>query len=154
MDDFPEAEQTGLALRIARGRHWLFLSLLVVAALIGGTLLGYTYGRPHPAVAPSDSVTQLWSAMLHGDSSPIIGYPDPVFLLDTSSDMFQFQEGPVGARGEPVDPKVAAKFAANPQLVAKAGPLYYESGGYTGTGEIESVAKLVVLLHKLVFIRS
>jgi len=89
--------------------------------------------------------------MLAGDSSPIIGYPDAVFLLDGSNDLFQFKEGPVGARGELVDPNITLRFAVNPGLATRAGPLYYENGGYTGTGEVESIGRLMTLLYDLGF---
>ncbi len=124
---------------------------LLLGAAVAFAVAGYWFAHPPAVAIKNDPVEKLWSAMLHGDPAPIIAYPDAVFLLDEASDMFQFAEGPVGARGELVDPNVALKFALNPELVSKAGPLYYENGGYTGTGEIESVAMLTSLLQKLGF---
>jgi hypothetical protein len=124
--------------------------LISAVAVVIGCLSGYWLAQRQRLSAPTP-VEQLWSAMLKGDDSPIIGYPDAVFLLDGASNMFQFAEGPVGIRGERVDPNIARKFTLNPMLIADAGPLYYENGGYTGTGEIESMAMLSVLLNKLGF---
>jgi len=47
-----------------------------------------------------------------------------------------------------VEPHLARQFASNPQLVGMAGQLYYENG-YTGTGELESVAMLSGLLGRM-----
>ncbi len=123
--------------------------LLIIVASLGGIFAGYWIARRPQNFVSSDPVTRLWSAMMMGDPTPIIGYPDATFLLDDSGDMFRFTEGAVSARGELVDPRVAAKNVSNPGLVAHAGSLYYENGGYTGTGEIESIAMLTELLHNL-----
>ncbi len=131
-----------------RVRTWL---PLLVLAVLCGALGEYWIARLLHKETSSDPVRKLWSAMLEGDSSPIIGYPDAVYLLDGTSNMFQFSDGPIGARGTVVDPGIALRFASSPELVARAGPLYYENGGYTGTGEIESVAALTALLHDLGF---
>jgi hypothetical protein len=120
-------------------------------ALVCGGLTGYWFAQRAQPRSVSTPVEQLWRAMLKGDNSPIIGYPDGVFLVDGSSNMFQFTDGLLGTRGELVDPNIARRFTLNPALIASAGPLYYENGGYTGTGEIESVAVLSVLLNKLGF---
>lgn len=130
---------------------WPVALLIGIVLIMVGAAGGFFWARrTHPQPGPgSNPVDQLWMAMLKGDDSPIIAYPDAVFLLDGTSDMFQFTEGPVGTRGELVDPNIARKFSLNPTLIASAGPLYYESGGYTGTGEIESIAMLSVLLNKL-----
>jgi hypothetical protein len=130
-------------------RPWVILMILL--ALVCGGLTGYWFAQRAQPRSVSTPVEQLWRAMLKGDNSPIIGYPDGVFLVDGSSNMFQFTDGPLGTRGELVDPNIARRFTLNPALIASAGPLYYENGGYTGTGEIESVAVLSVLLNKLGF---
>ena len=80
--------------------------------------------------------------------SPVIGYPDAVFLLDDSNDLFRFRHGASDNRGAVVDPHLARQFASNSKLVGLAGPLYYENG-YTGTGELESIAMLSGLLNRI-----
>jgi hypothetical protein len=130
-------------------RSWVVF--MIFLSLVCGGLTGYWFARRVQSRPVSTPIEQLWSAMLKGDDSPIIGYPDGVFLVDGSSNMFQFTDGPLGTRGELVDPNIARRFTLNPALIASAGPLYYENGGYTGTGEIESVAVLSVLLNKLGF---
>ncbi len=91
---------------------------------------------------------KFWSQFLGNDTSPIIGYPDAVFLLDESNDLFRFRRGATDQRGSRVTADVVQEFAANPALATKAGPLYYENG-YTGTGELESVAMLSSLFATL-----
>jgi hypothetical protein len=93
-------------------------------------------------------VVAFWARLLGNDTTPVIAYPDAVFLLDDSNDLFRFRHGAIDSRGALVDPHVAREFAANPELVAQAGQLYYENG-YTGTGELESVAMLAGLLGKM-----
>ena len=96
----------------------------------------------HPAVV------SLWSSFLGDDKEPIIGYPDAVFLIDETNDLLRFRSGAYGQRGSSVDGHLAETFASNPELVKRAGPLYYEDG-YTGTGEIESAANLAALFRDL-----
>jgi hypothetical protein len=93
-------------------------------------------------------VVAFWARLLGNDTTPVIAYPDAVFLLDDSNDLFRFRRGAIDSRGALVDPHVASEFAANPELVAQAGQLFYENG-YTGTGELESVAMLAGLLGKM-----
>jgi hypothetical protein len=95
-----------------------------------------------------DPVRDFWAGFLGNDSSPVIAYPDAVFLLDDSNDLFRFRQGASDSRGALVDPHLARQFASNPSLVAQAGQLYYENG-YTGTGELESIAMLAGLLGRM-----
>lgn len=95
-----------------------------------------------------DHVRKFWTTFLGNDSTPVIAYPDAVFLLDDSNDLFRFRQGASDSRGALVDPHLARQFASNPRLVAMAGQLYYENG-YTGTGELESVGMLAVLLGRM-----
>ena len=97
---------------------------------------------------PRDSAELFWWRFLDNDMSPVIGYPDAVFLLDDSNDLFRFRHGASDSRGAVVDPHLARQFASNSKLVGMAGPLYYENG-YTGTGELESVAMLSGLLNRI-----
>lgn len=97
---------------------------------------------------PADPVEAFWSQFLGKDPSPIIGYPDAVFLLDESNDLFRFRHGASDQRGALVNPDVTLQFAANPTLASKAGPLYYENG-YTGTGELEGIGMLSALFAKM-----
>lgn len=96
----------------------------------------------------SDPVKMFWGTFLGSDSAPIIAYPDAVFLLDDSNDLFRFRQGASDERGALVDPHLAERFASNPALIAKAGQLYYENG-YTGTGELEAVGMLTELFGRM-----
>lgn len=96
----------------------------------------------------NDPVRSFWTAFLNKDPNPIIAYANAVFLLDDSNDLFRFRQGASDNRGARVDPHLARQFASNPALVASAGQLYYEDG-YTGTGELESVAMLTGLFSQM-----
>jgi hypothetical protein len=99
-------------------------------------------------VADDHIVETFWARFLGNDSSPVIAYTDAVFLLDDSNDLFRFRHGAIDSRGALVDPHLAHDFASNPKIVAQAGQLYYENG-YTGTGELESIAMLAGLLGRM-----
>jgi hypothetical protein len=110
--------------------------------------LTVTTASKSAATANERRVEDFWTRFLAGDTSPIIAYPDAVFLLDDSNDLFRFRHGATDNRGALVDPHVARQFASNPKIVAQAGPLYYENG-YTGTGELEGVAMLFGLMGRM-----
>ena len=93
-----------------------------------------TFGRS------ADPVKVFWARFLGNDPAPVIAYPDAVFLLDDSNDLFRFRQGASDSRGARVDPHLARQFASNPSLVAQAGQLYYENG-YTGTGELQGIGR-------------
>ena len=96
----------------------------------------------------ADPVRAFWASFLGNDSAPVIGFPDAVFLLDDSNDLFRFRHGASDERGASVDSHLAQQFASNPSLVAKAGQLYYENG-YTGTGELQGIAMLSSLFGQM-----
>jgi len=128
----------------------LGIALLVLAMITSGL---YVKQRSvlNRNIAPNDidpSVATLWSSFLEGDKEPIIGYTDAVFLIDESNDLLRFPSGASSHRGSSVEPHLAEEFASNPDLVKRAGPLYYEDG-YTGTGEVESTANLAALFREL-----
>ena len=138
--------------------RWLFrfsLGFMAIAMIALGYWLGVWRAEKKlnagtaAAVAARDGVVEeFWRSFLGSDSSPVIAYPDAVFLLDDSNDLFRFRHGAIDSRGALVDPHVAHEFASNPGIVAQAGQLYYENG-YTGTGELESVAMLAGLLGRM-----
>jgi len=138
----------------------LTAALLAAALSVAGFWLGNRHSR-NEVGAPNaisdfdsdsnhspDPVRAFWAGFLGNDSAPVIAYPDAVFLLDDSNDLFRFRQGASDSRGALVDPHLARQFASNPDLVAKAGQLYYENG-YTGTGELESVGMLAGLLGRM-----
>jgi hypothetical protein len=93
-------------------------------------------------------VKAFWTSFLGNDLAPVIAYPDAVFLLDDSNDLFRFRRGASDDRGALVDPHLARQFASSPSLVSKAGQLYYENG-YTGAGELRGVAMLSSLFGQM-----
>lgn len=110
--------------------------------------LVFRANRPQLPDALAPSVRAFWSAFLEGDPSPILVYPDATFLLDDTNDLFRYRRGAVDRRGTLVDSHLASTYASNPKEVAAAGPLYYENG-YTGVGELESVAIISGLVAQL-----
>jgi hypothetical protein len=96
----------------------------------------------------ADPVKGFWARFLGNDPTPVIAYPDAVFLLDDANDLFRFRQGASDSRGARVDPHLARQFASNPSLVAQAGQLYYENG-YTGTGELQGIAMLTGLFGQM-----
>jgi hypothetical protein len=96
----------------------------------------------------SDPVMVFWENYIGNDPSPVIAYPDEVFLLDNYNDLFRFRRGAIDFRGAPVDPHLAEQFASNPALVAKAGQLYYENS-YLGFGELKAVGMLSNLFGQM-----
>lgn len=96
----------------------------------------------------ADPVKAFWATLIGNDPHPVIAYPDAVFLLDSFNDLFRFRRGATDFRGSPVDPHLAQQFASNPELVARAGPLYYENS-YLGFGELQSVGMLSNLFGQM-----
>lgn len=96
----------------------------------------------------TDAVKAFWSTLIGNDVSPVIAYPDAVFLLDNSNDLFRFRQGASDDRGALVDSHLAQQFASNPKLVSEAGVLYYENG-YTGAGELQAVGMLASLFGQM-----
>jgi hypothetical protein len=131
--------------------------LAAVAALIGlaGAFAGYLAtvhwivprdrGAQPSSSASDDTVAAFWTPFLKQDRSPIIAYADAMFLIDGSGDLFRFRHGAADNRGVEVDSHLALQFAANPRLVAGAGPLFYDNG-YTGTGDLRAMAMLITQL--------
>lgn len=151
----------------AKRRHGWFLikssgiaTVAVIAAFAAGLLVGNKQLKNDVAgfapatgtqLAPgnsADPVKAFWSGFLGNDPAPVIAYPDAVFLLDDSNDLFRFRRGASDDRGAVVDPHLAQQFASSPSLVAKAGQLYYENG-YTGTGELQGIAMLSNLFGQM-----
>ena len=95
-----------------------------------------------------DPVRQFWMNFLGSDTAPVITYPDAVFLLDNSNDLFRFRRGASDDRGALVDPHLAVQFASNPALVSRAGQLYYENA-YLGAGELKGLAMLENLFGQM-----
>ena len=145
------------------GQGWFRpIQLIVVSLILLVGFLGFWIGRLYSKsqshstdtsssrsqIASTDIVEKFWASFLNDDRSPVIAYTDAVFLLDDSNDLFRYRRGASDGRGALVEPHLAREFASNPQLVGMAGQLYYENG-YTGTGELESVAMLSGLLGRM-----
>ncbi|MBS1799499.1 MAG: hypothetical protein JSS95_06695 [Acidobacteria bacterium] len=96
----------------------------------------------------TDAVKAFWANLIGDDTAPVIAYPDAVFLLDNSNDLFRFRQGASDDRGALVDPHLARQFASNPTLVSEAGVLYYDNG-YTGAGELQAVGMLASLFGQM-----
>lgn len=142
----------------SKGSRWFLKTVLIVVALVAALIVGYFVGSFRTkssaatpgldAASSADPVKKFWAAFLEGDNSPIIAYPNAVFLLDDSNDLLRFRQGASDSRGARVDEHLAQQFASNPTLVKDAGSLYYEDG-YTGTGELQGVAMLTELFAQM-----
>lgn len=144
-----------------RIRRWSRLGTVLIALCAGAGCIGIGFwigAKQHSDdrqrmtvkeyAAGSDAVKSFWANLIGDDAAPVIAYPDAVFLLDDSNDLFRFRQGASDDRGALVDPHLARQFASNPKLVSEAGPLFYENG-YTGTGELQAVAMLSGLLGQM-----
>jgi len=116
-------------------------------APFGATKLTAAGAKPDFAKS-SDPVIAFWASYIGNDPTPVIAYPDAVFLLDNYNDLFRFRRGPTDYRGAPVDSHLAEQFASNPVLVARAGQLYYENS-YLGFGELKAVGMLSNLFGQM-----
>ncbi|QNI30654.1 hypothetical protein H7849_16110 [Alloacidobacterium dinghuense] len=159
VDDATETATEKITVQEAQPTRSVWGFLVAALTAVAMIALGYWFGASRAdkrfsvtgaAVAvPNEGIVEsFWARFLGNDASPVIAYPDAVFLLDDSNDLFRFRHGAIDSRGALVDPHVAHEFAANPDIVAKAGQLYYENG-YTGTGELEAVGMLAGLLGRM-----
>lgn len=141
----------------------LYAALIAVAAVIAAFVVGLWIGDKWapPGVGKmsatsaisdparsSDPVIAFWAKYIGNDPTPVIAYPDAVFLLDNYNDLFRFKQGATDYRGAPVDLHLAQQFASNPALVARAGQLYYENS-YLGFGELKAVGMLSNLFGQM-----
>jgi hypothetical protein len=147
-----------------RSGKLLFGTVLAVATVMVFFALGFWFGKGQlrtetesdraPASTDltlnrsTDPVQAFWSSLLGNDPTPIIAHADAVFLLDSNSDLFWFPHGESDYRGAPVDPGLARQFAANPELVARAGKLYYEDS-YLGSGDLDAIGILANLFGEM-----
>ena len=146
-----------------RSGRLLAKSLIVTSLLIGVFLLGLWIGTRKAASGPEvggaaathatysgadPAVKAFWANFVGDDPTPVIAFPDAVFLLDNSNDLFRFRQGASDDRGALVDSHLARQFASNPTLVAEAGALYYENG-YTGAGELQAIGMLASLFGQM-----
>jgi hypothetical protein len=132
---------------------------LVIAAFVAGLWMGSRWALLHAGKTgengaksdpqkSSDPVIAFWASYIGNDPTPVIAYPDAVFLLDDYNDLFRFKRGATDYRGAPVDSHLAEQFASNPALVARAGQLYYENS-YLGFGELKAVGILSNLFGQM-----
>ena len=144
--------QSGPRMSFGAGLAFLFVLAIAFACGIWVGVTRHSGGAKSLSVSDyamgTDPVKAFWANFIGDDSIPVIAYPDAVFLLDDSNDLFRFRQGASDDRGARVDPHLAHQFASNPKLVSEAGALYYENG-YTGAGELQAVAMLADLFGQM-----
>jgi hypothetical protein len=133
-------------------------AILMIAIFLLGLWIGARKGKTGPETRGAASheasdgvdpaVRAFWANFVGDDPTPVIAFPDAIFLLDNSNDLFRFRQGASDDRGALVDSHLARQFASNPSLVAQAGALYYENG-YTGAGELQGIAMLSSLFGQM-----
>ena len=161
----PDSSDVGPETRLkktSRGRPSWPGVVLVISLMIAIFLLGLWIGTRNRTTdteiqktAARDlrngldpAVKAFWASFVGDDPTPVIAFPDAVFLLDNSNDLFRFRQGASDDRGALVDLHLARQFASNPSLVAQAGALYYENG-YTGAGELQGIGMLAGLFGQM-----
>jgi hypothetical protein len=153
----PPAQPEILRPRAPRFGRILLASAAAVVIFAGGFWIGALRTRADKnasalaeslVVRPSDPVRVFWSNLIGNDPAPVLAYPDAVFLLDNSNDLFRFRRGASDDRGALVDPHVALQFASNPDLVSRAGQLYYENA-YLGSGDMRGLTILANLFGQM-----
>lgn len=138
--------------KATRKAFWVFflaaggIALIALSYLLGSWNAQRQVASSAKLLQPSndDPVEVFWEHFLGSDRSPVIAYPDAVFLLDDSNDLFSFDHGATDSRGARVDPHVANEVSSAPSVLPQNKQLYYENG-YTGTGELESLGMLTRL---------
>lgn len=102
-----------------------------------------------PGRADSDApLRALWADFLHPDGSPIAAYSNDVFLATQTSDLLRVKSDDVDDMGAPANSALASRLVANPDLLQKAGPVFFEDV-YTGTGEVMAVFYLTRMFGDL-----
>jgi hypothetical protein len=159
----PLSEKRGRILQLTRALfHPIVVALAAIAIFFFGLAVGARWvgwrnaskgvvsaaRTSASAVKGDNSVQDFWASFLRNEAIAVLGYPDAVFLIDETNDLFRFRRGASDDRGAPVNHSLAEQFASNPSLVSKAGPLFYENG-YTGVGELEGISRLACLFTRM-----
>ncbi len=159
-DEAKRGSARGAALRMHGRSTWVWVAIAagVGAAFAIGMFVGVHRAEQANTKASdvsiqalatgADPVKAFWASFVGDDPNPVIAFPDAVFLLDNSNDLFRYRQGASDDRGSLVDAHLARQFASNPDLVGRAGALYYENG-YTGAGELQAVAMLAGLFGQM-----
>jgi hypothetical protein len=130
---------------------WLHVGLAGMVLLVGAGLLLLRLRSDHSieelsAVrngTPSTTtvagpLSDLWAGFLGDESSPIVAYSNALFLTTENSDLLRLNSEEVDNLGAPAGSDVAKRLLANPSLLERAGPVFFEDL-YTGTGEVMAV---------------
>lgn len=142
---------------VAPPLFWLGAALGGMLLVLGGVLLGSRLGGKGPAeranAASSGKATAgnvegplmaLWGDFLRSERPPIVAYSNSIFLATESSDLLRLKREEVDNPGVQARTDLAYKLAANPRLLERAGPVFYEDG-HTGTGEVMAIYYLTRL---------
>jgi hypothetical protein len=76
-----------------------------------------------------------------------VAYSNAVFLTDETSDLLRLKSEEVDNLGALASSDVAKRLAANPRLLERAGPVFFEDL-YTGTGEVMAVFYLTQMFSQ------
>lgn len=109
------------------------------ASLSTGGLTGTSSGS---------ALDALWADFLRPEISPMVAFSNGVFLATQTSDLLRVKSEDVEDMGAPANTAVASRLVANPSLLQKAGPVFFEDV-YTGTGEVMAVFYLTRMFGQL-----
>jgi hypothetical protein len=119
--------------------------LLAIGALIGWL----AHAGPQPAKPDlSDPAVAFWTSFLGNDKEAVVAYSNSVFLNTDGGDLLRFRGGAMADRGAAVSRQDAEQNLFSPELLEKAGPLFYEDG-YTGAGEVSGAFRIATMLTRL-----
>jgi hypothetical protein len=129
---------------------WLPVGLAGMALLIAAaSLLPRLWRAPsteqpnrtwpeNSSTSPQGPLNDMWAGFLKDESAPIVAYSNAVFLTTQTSDLLRLKSEKVDNLGAPADSDVANRLVANPRLLERAGPVFFEDL-HTGTGEVMAV---------------
>jgi hypothetical protein len=120
--------------------------LLVIGALIGWQ--AHVGPQPVAKLDPFDPAVVFWTSFLGNDKEAVVAYSNSVFLNTDGGDLLRFRGGATADRGAAVSRQDAEQNLFSPELLEKAGPLFYEDG-YTGAGEVSGAFRIATMLTRL-----
>jgi hypothetical protein len=116
--------------------------------ILAGVWLGIRWRTANsenkPVSTGSAILDSFWRAFAGPERSVIIAYSNVELLQTNRGDLLRYGGGAVDDRGAKVEPSVAEKSVAVPELI-RTNTLAYEDG-YTGIGEVNAVFYLTRLL--------
>jgi hypothetical protein len=147
-----QPEPASAAPTAVRDKLWMHITgviLLAVVMFIGGAAVGSHWLGTRQSALPAKSTqgieAQFWSGFFNANRHVIVAFWDFNYIVSMGNNVLLPTQGrPLVERFIPADPKAAA----NPQLAAMAGRLYFENG-FAPLGDMLGVQRLSILFTNL-----